>query len=203
LREELFEEFEEETIRSLTLGAFQGAKGACFALGLIHNAMVEIMKIKGADWRKDLLLSVYWYGICAELDMNDEREVNMKNPNGCRSLTWMAFYLDVAMTSVWHPRPHSNLDPLPGYSHVPFYTWALERGEKTTELNLSNPWKSVCANCGQPSRDNKQLKACARCKAFHYCSKKCQVEHWKAGHKVDCKGHWIEEFFPDIRKVQE
>jgi hypothetical protein len=30
------------------------------------------------------------------------------------------------------------------------------------------------------------------------------VEHWKAGHKVDCnKGHWIEEFFPDIIKTQE
>jgi hypothetical protein len=30
-------------------------------------------------------------------------------------------------------------------------------------------------HCGQLSQDNKQLKACARCEPFHYCSKKCQV----------------------------
>ena len=37
-------------------------------------------------------------------------------------------------------------NPLPGYSHILFYTWALEKGgQKTTNLNLSNPWENVCA----------------------------------------------------------
>ena len=25
-----------------------------------------------------------------------------------------------------------------------------------------------------------------RCKAAWYCSKECQTQHWKAGHKIDC-----------------
>ena len=92
---------------------------------------------------------------------------------------------------------------LPGYSHIPFCTWALAKGGSYSKQNRwSNPWKSQCANCNKASQEDKQFKACARCKAFHYCSKKCQVKHWKDGHKVDCKGHWIEEFFPNLRMTQ-
>ena len=31
------------------------------------------------------------------------------------------------------------------------------------------------------------LQRCARCKVTSYCSKDCQVKHWKSGHSVDCK----------------
>ena len=58
-------------------------------------------------------------------------------------------------------------------------------------------WSEICANCGD--QDKSKLKICSRCKAFSYCSKECQVNHWKAGHKRDCKCHWIEEFLPNIR----
>lgn len=30
-------------------------------------------------------------------------------------------------------------------------------------------------------------KSCARCKAVCYCSKRCQVAHWKLGHKENCE----------------
>jgi MYND finger len=30
------------------------------------------------------------------------------------------------------------------------------------------------------------IKRCAKCKAVAYCGKKCQVKHWKMGHKIDC-----------------
>lgn len=30
------------------------------------------------------------------------------------------------------------------------------------------------------------IKRCAKCKAVAYCSKKCQVKHWKMGRKIDC-----------------
>lgn len=41
-----------------------------------------------------------------------------------------------------------------------------------------------CANCCYVGSHN----ACARCKVVHYCSKACQVQHWKAigGHKMFC-----------------
>ena len=154
---------------------------------------------RGEAWKKSLLLSLYWYGKGAE--------VEKKHPEGYQSLPKMALHLNLAMRSLWHPRDDDNCDPLPGYSHVPFCTWALAKGGQQTPLIFSKSpfdcWKYRCANCGNKSREKQKFKACARCGAFHYCSKKCQVEHWKAGHKVDCKGHWIEEFFPDIRKTHE
>jgi hypothetical protein len=32
-----------------------------------------------------------------------------------------------------------------------------------------------------------ELKKCSQCKSVQYCSKKCQVADWKAGHKKDCE----------------
>jgi TPR repeat protein len=46
---------------------------------------------------------------------------------------------------------------------------------------------ALCEWCGINAPN---LKACSRCKAKFYCSKKCQVDHWKEGHKDDCTaGH--------------
>ena len=186
---------EEEAFHLMTLSAFQGCCHGRLGLGKIYETRHQRMTPGDADWRKAIMLSVYWYGKAAEVELKNER--------GCYSLTWMALHLDIAMRECWHRRDESAWDPLTGYSHVPFYIWALEKGGVyTTELKLSNCWKNVCANCGQFRKVKNQLKACARCKAFYYCSKKCQVEHWKAGHKVDCKGHWIEEFFPEMRETQ-
>jgi hypothetical protein len=180
----------EKVLKLLTLAAFQGHPHARYSLA---------SSVTGDPWRKNLLLSVYWYGKFAE--------VEKKDPEGCLALPNMALHLHKAMTVLWHPRDDTNPDPLPGYSHVPFCTWALAKGKDYTPLIFSKSpfdcWKHRCANCNIMSEEKEEFKACARCKAFHYCSKKCQVEHWKAGHKVDCKGHWIEEFFPDIRKAQE
>ncbi|CAM9552122.1 unnamed protein product [Ascophyllum nodosum] len=42
-------------------------------------------------------------------------------------------------------------------------------------------------NCGRRQGDVKEgFKRCGRCRATVYCSKECQIEHWKAGHKQMC-----------------
>eukprot|EP01029_Cantina_marsupialis_P029719 TRINITY_DN782068_c0_g1_i1.p1 TRINITY_DN782068_c0_g1~~TRINITY_DN782068_c0_g1_i1.p1 ORF type:complete len:188 (-),score=68.06 TRINITY_DN782068_c0_g1_i1:224-787(-) len=46
--------------------------------------------------------------------------------------------------------------------------------------------------CSNPSCENVEQKAgqfskCSACKSVHYCSKECQVTHWKSGHKAECK----------------
>ncbi|TKY68546.1 Nuclear-pore anchor [Spatholobus suberectus] len=38
-----------------------------------------------------------------------------------------------------------------------------------------------CAFCG-----NFSTTRCSRCKAARYCSMKCQIEHWRSGHKHEC-----------------
>ncbi|KAK7275836.1 hypothetical protein RIF29_16961 [Crotalaria pallida] len=39
-----------------------------------------------------------------------------------------------------------------------------------------------CAVCFCPTTTR-----CARCKAVHYCSGKCQILHWRRGHKDECR----------------
>jgi hypothetical protein len=196
------DEDDEKVFKLLTLAAYQGFYTARLSLGDFYDLKSKRMKRGSVDWRKNILLSLYWFGKSAELaEGKDPRQ------GGGRALALFALRLDLIMRSVWHPRPVYNHDFPPGYSHIPLYTWALAKGgQHTAELTSreasfdNHSRKNGCANCGIASQEDEQFKQCARCKAFHYCSKKCQVEHWKAGHKVDCKGHWIEEFFPEIRK---
>jgi len=46
------------------------------------------------------------------------------------------------------------------------------------------PEANVCAHCLAPEGSHGVvLKACTRCKATRYCSRACQIAHWRAGHK--------------------
>lgn len=40
----------------------------------------------------------------------------------------------------------------------------------------------VCAKCFSPATTR-----CARCKSVRYCSGKCQIIHWRQGHKQECQ----------------
>ena len=59
-------------------------------------------------------------------------------------------------------------------------------------------WESVgqsrCDNCSKEAKACEKFKQCSKCKAQCYCSKECQVEAWKAGHKKDCKRATILKF---------
>lgn len=45
-----------------------------------------------------------------------------------------------------------------------------------------DPGLSSCAVCSNPAS-----KKCSRCKSVRYCSSDCQLVHWNAGHKRNCK----------------
>ena len=59
---------------------------------------------------------------------------------------------------------------------------------------LESSGKSQCANCGKQAQAGVKFKQCSKCKAIGYCSKECQVEAWKLGHKKDCKRARILKF---------
>ncbi|XP_061350061.1 ubiquitin carboxyl-terminal hydrolase 17-like [Gastrolobium bilobum] len=57
----------------------------------------------------------------------------------------------------------------------------------------------VVCNCPTTTR-------CARCKAIHYCSGKCQIVHWRQGHKEECHppSHRTDDLASDLgKKVAE
>lgn len=55
----------------------------------------------------------------------------------------------------------------------------LEASAGYGTVSISSPYQ--CAICYSPTTTR-----CARCKAVRYCSGKCQIIHWRQGHKNDC-----------------
>ena len=56
--------------------------------------------------------------------------------------------------------------------------------EVADQLNL---W--VCASCKglQQLGEMKKFRRCSACYNVHYCSRECQVRHWKHGHRLECQ----------------
>ncbi|KAJ4965532.1 hypothetical protein NE237_017381 [Protea cynaroides] len=48
-------------------------------------------------------------------------------------------------------------------------------------VSVSVSWQFQCAVCCCPTTTR-----CSRCKAVRYCSGKCQIIHWRQGHKDEC-----------------
>ena len=75
---------------------------------------------------------------------------------------------------------------------------AVEKGDRdsikflsTVELDVSKK----CFRCRSQAPPDKAFLRCSRCRAAWYCSKECQVQHWKAeegGHKQCCI-KWVDE----------
>ena len=47
--------------------------------------------------------------------------------------------------------------------------------------------RKTCGNCGRRAEEGETFNHCSRCKVVPYCSKACQVHHWKNGHKQACQ----------------
>lgn len=58
---------------------------------------------------------------------------------------------------------------------------------KTREIPFLAIVGSMCWACNTLRDDSHTLKTCSGCWKATYCSAKCQVQHWKAEHKNQCK----------------
>jgi TPR repeat protein len=86
---------------------------------------------------------------------------------------------------------HDNI-LTPGFCPIPEAHFWLRRAQASWEArghivkDEDRPdyrTRDLCIECNvrQPG-----TMRCAQCQAFRYCSKKCQLAHWKKGHKLDC-----------------
>ena len=95
---------------------------------------------------------------------------------------------------------HSQ-DRIPGFNVMPSAFFWLRKSRDmgySKARKVLKEWESVgqsrCANCSKEAKTGEKFKQCSKCKAQWYCSKECQVEAWKAGHKKDCKRATILKF---------
>ncbi len=58
------------------------------------------------------------------------------------------------------------------------------RGEDET-----SSWKKIkqCGGCGKPETTVGIFLRCSKCYEAAYCSKECQIQHWRNGHKNECQ----------------
>ncbi len=65
----------------------------------------------------------------------------------------------------------------------------LNKGGKI-EKYLTTDLSNKCSNtkCSQEETDENKFNVCSNCRHTKYCSKDCQIHHWKeGGHKEECK----------------
>ncbi|KAK3121977.1 hypothetical protein QOZ80_8BG0663500 [Eleusine coracana subsp. coracana] len=75
---------------------------------------------------------------------------------------------EVPEAPVWGPTPSAEAAPSPAHEEL--------------EAQVPAGAKGVCAVCFRPTTFR-----CKQCKAVKYCSFKCQIAHWRQGHKDDCR----------------
>jgi TPR repeat protein len=90
---------------------------------------------------------------------------------------------------------HGGNITIDGYCPLPeSHFWAQKAFDElvaqgkpvSLEERERNNFAKVCAWCRDSPSDTVTVRKCVQCQAFGYCSKKCQLAHWKNGHKVDC-----------------
>jgi hypothetical protein len=60
--------------------------------------------------------------------------------------------------------------------------------EHGTDPNGRNGYKCDTCNISESDADKGKFNRCANCKRVRYCSRECQLKHWKhGGHKTQCK----------------
>ena len=81
---------------------------------------------------------------------------------------------------------------VPGQSPVPEALFWHRQYSSKTEPDANNPLVRLervihvhCAHCRAHLPEGKR-SCCVECKAAYYCSRHCQANHWKAGHRKDC-----------------
>ena len=129
-----------------------------------------------------------------DLDPNAKqyRKLLAKNPDiapetfsGPRNAFWEAIYMPgMTRRQVVPSNAHAEAPP---NDLVVQRAQPVEQQPSATQVALAAGAKE-CSYCGRVpgAHMGQRLSRCARCKQVRYCSKECQLNHWKAGHSKQC-----------------
>ncbi len=161
---------EERYLHYLTLAASQGGSNSSGALGALFMRA-------DCGLKESLILAKHYAGKSLE----DAYAVSV--------FSYASYFLAMER--------YEGIVDIPGHSPVPsFLFWGRRAVEGTLSVekkdfmvdymsDIEEHAKSRCANCMKEAGCS-SFKRCVRCLGAWYCGKECQVQHWKAGHKIDC-----------------
>ncbi|KDQ08530.1 hypothetical protein BOTBODRAFT_69707 [Botryobasidium botryosum FD-172 SS1] len=95
--------------------------------------------------------------------------------------------------------PHGFLDGTSGYRLEGLTEAKIVPASYSKLLKLEKDLRSPSTTCSNncTGDSTKSLRKCSGCKVATYDSEVCQAEHWKNGHKMDCRA------YQDLRQVLE
>jgi len=62
-----------------------------------------------------------------------------------------------------------------------------KKSHKKTKISMSTKSKCSSYDCENVELRSCEFQICSKCEIVKYCSRKCQVQHWKDAHKKECK----------------
>jgi hypothetical protein len=86
---------------------------------------------------------------------------------------------------VWSPTYHPERIWMTGSETGDDVVWTDIR---SSVPELSYLWESkpnICGHCDAVAETG-NFKKCLGCRCVRYCSRKCQIRHWKAAHRTEC-----------------
>jgi hypothetical protein len=90
---------------------------------------------------------------------------------------------------------YSNAEPAMANSLQHYWTKSLNSLPLSLSFGLEKDLRkkargiigNVCFACSKEDSDDRKFQQCSKCKFYSYCSKECQLSHWKDCHRGECK----------------
>lgn len=102
-----------------------------------------------------------------------------------KPVQWCAKGLSLRSISSCMACDHCDRRSAPRFTIVTIETEEPANSPMDVDIILSSP-PLVCSVC-HFAEESSKLKKCSRCKVKLYCSKRCQMLDWDAGHKKSCR----------------
>ncbi len=167
----------EKYLHYLTLAANQGHFKSCGTFGGLLVYSKDLKQYLKCGPKQCLILAKHYAG------KDDLKESVFSAYNFCFATYLLA------------KERYEGIIEIPGHSPIPMLLfWGRRALEGTVPMkedimklisNVEDKAKSHCANC-RTEAGSSSFQRCVRCLGAWYCGKECQVQHWKAGHKIDC-----------------
>ncbi|KAI3929732.1 hypothetical protein MKX01_025900 [Papaver californicum] len=124
-------------------------------------------------------------------------DISGVSPDLCLHIFCIAVFITLSLIYVFSNNNNDNNSELKTFVYIPdddddeISNNTLDdddRGSRNGNNNINQiititrTIRDCCRVCG-----NSANSRCSRCKSIRYCSRDCQIQHWRAGHKLECK----------------
>jgi len=146
---------------------------------------VKEMKMTSMDYKGDPVRSRY--DLEAQITQRMRRAaLNAQQSEGVAGVQQALSLRQQAQQAAATSTTTTMAAPIASSSSVPLST-ANATDAASGTASIAELFSCASAGCTNQEERPGQYAVCARCRNPRYCSRECQIRHWKQGHKAVCK----------------